>query len=64
MSCFFSHVGRRYEITDKGNVAAFAYSIFTTTYSIGVISKAFNGVYSFKRFRFNVFFQSILVSYF
>ena len=46
----FSHVGRRYKITSKGKVAAFACSVFTKTYCISVISKALNGV--------NVFFQA------
>ena len=45
----FSHVGRRNEITSKGKVAAFACSVFTTTYCISVISKASNGVNSFLK---------------
>ena len=54
----FSHVGRRYKITSKRKVAAFACSVFTKPYWIMVISKALNGVTSFKRFRLNVFFQA------
>ena len=58
MSWSFLNVGRRYKIISKGKVAAFACSVFTKTYCISVISKALNGVNSFKRFRLNVFFQA------
>ena len=54
----FSHVARRYKISSKGKAAAFASNVFTKTYCITVISKALNGVSSFKRSRLNVFFQA------